>query len=226
MLALHGTSQVRHCLFRRQFVVPGNWSEGRVLLWVRSSGSATFWDTGRVFLDGRVIQEPGADGVTGSEVGGVLKPGSTHVLAVEVTAKSSLAGVAGSAWLAYHPAPASQQELAGEWEVSADALRFTTRAALPGTFDGGIARRMVKIDAAVASKTVVFHSKSNRSSVRGVIVNGRSVTPFDSHLGPELNLNITPWVKFGSENELLVVVDGKGTLEELTLEFHKKETYP
>jgi hypothetical protein len=52
------------------------------------------------------------------------------------------------------------------------------------------------------------------------------VTPYDGRLSPELNLNITPWVKFGTENEIFVFVDGPCAVEELSIEFHRKGTFP
>ena len=63
--------------------------------------------------------------------------------------------------------------------------------------------------------------------MRGVIINGRYVAPFHHFLSPEENLNVTPWVKFGQENELILIGGGRaGVLKEVSLEFHDKRSYP
>jgi hypothetical protein len=61
-----------------------------------------------------------------------------------------------------------------------------------------------------------------------LIINGRFVTQHHHYfLSAEENLNITPWVKFGQDNELLLLFGApQGTLKEVSLEFHDKGTYP
>jgi hypothetical protein len=46
------------------------------------------------------------------------------------------------------------------------------------------------------------------------------------NIGPEINLNITPWVKFGQENTFVLPCSNDVQISELSLEFHTKGTYP
>jgi hypothetical protein len=41
-----------------------------------------------------------------------------------------------------------------------------------------------------------------------------------------VNLNITPWVKFGEENTFVMMGSDNFQLKDVTLEFHRKGTYP
>jgi Beta-galactosidase trimerisation domain len=216
--------KVRHALFRKTFTVPANWNHGRVSLWLRSWDQTTFLDEGQVYLDGKIIPGVTPGGVAGEEAGGALQGGTTHVLAVEISGKNALVGARGPAWIAYHPEPAARQDLSGDWQTSADGLTFNPPSPLPGPVEM-ISRRTVTIDAAQATRTVVVHAVAD-TNLKGVIINGRFVARFHHGLSAEIDLNITPWVKFGQDNELMFVGAGKGTIQELSLEFHEKGTYP
>ncbi len=215
---------VHHALFRKRFTVPAAWDHGRVALWLRSWDQTTFLTTGRVYLDGKLIKDTSPDGVVGEEAGGALQAGTSHVIVVEISGNNALVGVRGPAWIAYHPAPAATQDLSGSWQTSPDGLTYPSTSILPGKVEK-IDRRIVKIDAAQAERTVVVHAVSD-NSLEGVIINGRFVTRFHHDLGPEINLNITPWVKFGQDNEVILIGRGPGTLKEVSLEFHNRGTYP
>ena len=219
---------VRHALFRKRFTVPAEWNTGRIALWIQSWNSDTFLDAGRVYLDGQPLGPAARGGIAGSEVAGVLRPGTTHVLAVEISGPEHLPlGARGPAWLAYHPEPAARADLSGLWEISTDGLRYAPPAALPGPLAGKAARRNVMIEASHADRNVVVHAVAENYALAGVLINGRFVLRFRHHLVAEINLNITPWVKFGQDNELILVGNGgSGTLREVSLEFHSKESYP
>jgi hypothetical protein len=219
---------LRHALLRKRFTVPAAWNAGRVTLWVQSWNSDTFLDAGRVFLDGQPLGPALRSGIAGSDVAGVLRSGTTHVLAIEVSGPEKMPlGVRGPAWIAYHPEPAARVDLSGPWEISTDGLRYALPAPLPGPLVGKAARRTVKIDACHASRNVVVHAVAENYALAGVLVNGRFVLRFRHNIGAEINLNITPWVKFGQDNELILVSNGgKGTLREISLEFHAQENYP
>jgi hypothetical protein len=215
----------RHALFRKTFTVPANWNHGKVALWLCSWNDTTFLGTGQVYLDGKMILKASANGIMGNEVDGALQAGTTHQLAVEISDKNTLLGSRGPAWLAYHPTSAAQQDLAGDWELSSDGMTYRPATPLPGKVDMAN-RRIIKIDAAQSARTVVFHAVADREAIRGIIVNGRFVMRHHHNIGPEVDLNITPWVKFGQDNELIIMDGGNGSLKELSLEFHEKGTYP
>jgi hypothetical protein len=212
-------------MFRKTFTVPANWTHGRVILWVRAWDGQTIIGKGRIFLDGKLISDNNTGGIEGDEQNGAFKPGSTHSLAIDISGPGALLGSRGNVWLAYHPDPAARQDLAGEWESAPDKLRYETPILLPGT-GGEATRRTVKIDAAQANRTVVVHSVTEPGRIFGVIINGHAVVRFHHNIGREINLNITPWVKFGEDNEIVLVGSDKVGINEISLEFHDKGTYP
>jgi hypothetical protein len=213
----------KHGIFRKAFTVPAEWNKGQVELSVRYWDGSAILDSGRIFLDGKLISSS-ADGFMDNDCGGVLQAGSTHLLSIEVVGgKTPANGVRGPAWLSYHPDPAARLDLSGTWDLSPDDLHYAP-APLPGPFAARAARRVVRVDAAEASRTVVAHVRG--PNLRGIIINGRYVAP-EHDVWPSVeNLNITPWVKFGQENELILVGDGNGSVQEVSLEFHDKGTYP
>ena len=159
-----------------------------------------------MYLDGQPLGPALRSGIAGSDVAGVLRPGTAHVLAVDISGPEKMPlGARGPAWIAYHPRPAAWTDLSGPWEISTDGLRYGPPATLPGPLVGKAARRTVKIDASQADRNVVVHAVADNVSLAGVLINGRFVLRFRHHIGSEINLNITPWVKFGQDNELILV---------------------
>jgi hypothetical protein len=228
IVTIPDNSDVQHALLRKRFTVPVDWNAGRVTLWIQSWNSDTFLDAGRVYLDGQPLGPASRSGITGSDVAGSLRPGTTHVLAVEISGpEKTPLGTRGPAWIAYHPEPAARVDLSGPWEISVDGLRYAPPVTLPGPLVGKAARRTVKIDASHANRNVVVHAVADNYPLAGVLINGRFVLRFRHNIGSEVNLNITPWVKFGQDNELILVSNGgNGTLREVSLEFHARESYP
>jgi hypothetical protein len=218
---------VHHAVFRKRVTVPSEWNHGLVTLWIQSWNGGTFMDKGRVFLDGKLLQDTSTNGISGLDAGGAFKAGSSHLVAIEVMGQNGPVGVRGEAWFAYHPAPDGTQDLAGDWQVSPDGMRYPTTIKLPGDANGLVLRRVVSIDKAQASRTVVLHGTAGSNWMRSVIINGHWVDRFRHRIGNEFDLNITPWVKFGAPNEIILTGSGgKFTLQEFSLEFHAKGTYP
>jgi hypothetical protein len=86
----------------------------------------------------------------------------------------------------------------------------------------GAARTRVKIDAKESAHNVVVHVQAG---VDGVIFNGRWL-PGCTNIYKSVDRNVTPWVHFGQDNELIVVFHGKITIQEASLEFYDKGVYP
>ncbi len=203
---------VKHAVLRRHFQVPEAWNQGRVLIRLPE-----FLEHRNVYLDGQPL--------TGEPE---LAAGSDHLLAIEIQGKGTLLGAKGPAWLTYHPQPAAIQSLAGTWSTSPDAMNWSGAASLPGDLPQGIRalRTTVRIDKAAEGKTIVLHAMENSMQLQGVIINGNFERPWVRE-SPELNLNITPWIRLDQENEI-ILIDG-GSREEVTdvsLEFHAKGSYP
>jgi hypothetical protein len=221
---------VRHGVFRKRFVVPAGWNRGRVMLWVQSWAGTTFADSGRVYLDGKALRDRAmADGIAGDDLTEILKPGSSHVLAVILSGNGSLVGPRGSTWLAYVPDPQARQDLSGDWAGSPDGLTYTAPAPLTERWAGMVARRMVRADAAQARKNVVIHASARPGVLQGVIVNGHYVMRFHHRIGRDIDLNVTLWFFFGQDNEIVLVASG-GTspcgIRNVELRFYDRDIYP
>jgi hypothetical protein len=213
VLTLPDNPDVRHAVVRKHFHVPEKWNHGRVILRLPQ-----FRDLGTVYIDGQVTT-PG--------VAPTLAPGSDHVVAVEVQGKQMLIGANGCAWLTYHPDPVGRQNLAGHWELSLDAMVWNTTVPLPGPLAQGTKamRTVVLVDAAAKGKTVVFHATQQSSELSGLIINGNYLAP--PRESSEMNINITPWVRPGQNNEIILFKGGsRETVNDVSLEFHQQGTYP
>jgi hypothetical protein len=82
-------------------------------------------------------------------------------------------------------------DLSGTWKISYDASFESASAA-------------VHLD---DSKwpTIVFHVSTEDTRVRGVLVNGRWIPRTNPYMGATADFNITPFVRHGQENELILV---------------------
>ncbi len=200
---------VRQGVLRKHFKVPAIWTSGRIMLWVQSWAGWTFSDTGRVYLDGKPLRDRAlADGIPGDDLTDTLTPGSSHVLAVIFSGKRPLVGPRGSVWLAHVPNPAARQDLSGDWALSSDGLTYASPAPLTEKSACMVARRGVRGDAKQAARNVVIHAAAKAGVLHGVIVNGHYVMRFHHWIGPDIDLNVTPWFRFGRDNEIILVTSG------------------
>lgn len=216
---------VRRAVYRKKFRVPESWRGGTVALWMQNFDWATFHDRGNVWLDGRQITKDCRDGLR-NERFPELRPGAEHVLAVEVEGKGSLRGVAGECWLAWRPEPVATQDLGGGWTVTKDALRYEATAEFPGSWHGRLARRSFDLDKKFEGKTVMLHYEGNAETC-GLIINGRWVRGMHHPMDQDWQINITPWVKFGGENEIQIGrmnERGEGNVRAVGLDFYDAGT--
>ena len=93
-----------HFMARKNFTVPENWTSGPVTLWLTEWHGVGYLDKGQAYLDGKPISNRA---ILGDDLGGTLKPGSTHILAVETWGSHPVVGVPGSVWLNYRRMPSS-----------------------------------------------------------------------------------------------------------------------
>ena len=219
---------VHHGLLRRHFTVPARWKTGEVDLWLQSWVDTTFVDQGRVYLDGKMVRDFKGDGLTGDNLSGALTPGSTHVLAVEIKSNQPMAGARGHAWLTWWPAPQATLDLSGPWIPSRDGLREEAPIPLPGPWDTMLARRTIRIPAAQYGRNVML-AVTQEGRVTGVIVNGSYLRRHHHAIGPRTDLNVTPWVRFGEDNEIVLVsgnAPSTGRVDSVALHFFDKGVYP
>lgn len=199
---------IKHAVFRREFTVPPDWDAGEVRLWLmdqanmpNANRNQVFADKGRVSLDGKMIRDFVTEGIAGDTLEGILKPGSKHQLEIEIVGAGSLIGYKGSCWLSYRPNPEKSIDLAGDWAASNDLLHYDKTLRLPGKWDAYSAKRSVKVPSELKGKQVVVHVEFGDGPM-GVYINGHWLRRSGHIYGHGFDLNITPWIRFGAENEL------------------------
>jgi hypothetical protein len=219
---------VKHAMFQKTFTVPANWIDGRVSLWLQSWFGETFFDKGRVWLDGNLVSDWSADGIAGDDFNGVLKPGTTHTVTAEIMGTTSLLGSRGTCWLAWKPAPLASLDLSGMWTPTQNFLHYDAPVPLPGPYNAFSLRRNVDVPSTFAGKNVVFTANAPRPMV-GLIVNGHYVIRQHHMIGDIWTINITPWVIPGASNEIELVTwlgPGAGRVNSFALQSYARNYYP
>jgi hypothetical protein len=221
---------VKNATFSRDFTVPAAWKDGNVYLHVASWVGGAFLDKGRVLLDDKELRGFNENGVE-LMLNDTLKAGTKHSLALQIKGGPYSQGTRASVWLEYEPRPTAELSLAGPWEPSADALTRTARVQLPGVFEGRMARATIFVPADWQGKQEMIHALGgpNWPALLYVITNGKMCRRHHHIYGPRLDLNITPYLKFGAPNEIEIVANSTGKVQvaELSLRAYAPElNYP
>jgi len=133
------------------------------------------------------------------------------------------AGTPAPIFISYRPDPAARQPILGRWSYAPDRLTYGPASSLPLTAPAaGSLRTIVKIDASQSARNVMVHVEAG---VDGLIVNGHWAAGF-GNIYRHVDLNVTPWVRFGQDNELIAVVHEKTTIPEAWLEFFDQGVFP
>jgi len=225
ILSLPGQPAIRHAAWRKTFTVPAAWKPGRVSLSVRSSGYPDFARSGRLWLDGRRLQDWGVEGVD-QVASDILGPGTTHTLLIETRSETAINGLPGNCWLGFIPAPQRSLELAGTWSTAPDMLHVDSQVTLPGPYSAKVLSRSIAVPAAVRGLTAVVEVQSTRAF--SLLINGTFI-PFSG--GPTKNGNaivITPFLRYGADNAIeLVSVYDHCEVRHVSLDFYDPAlTYP
>ena len=211
-------------MLSRTFTVPKDWTDGDVELWAVGMYPGGF-AAGElaVRLDGQEIRRRMRTGLTGLAL--PVKAGETHVLELDVTKDEHprVRGFGGPIYLYRRPRPERTLDLSGEWDALTDFTGSAVRSvSLPGDYAGVLAfRRRVAVPADWKSLRVRIDFTSRGDRLVGVIVNGRYVRRHHHRFGDRTDLDITPFVRFGDENELILVGNDnprqKGLVEHVRL---------
>ena len=89
-------------------------------------------------------------------------------------------------------------------------------------------RRSVTVPANLRGKNAVLSVDGSQELV-SVLINGTSLRRHHHKLGERWSLNLTPWVRFGAENEIQIVTWEKpasGEVREVSLGFFDPKFYP
>jgi hypothetical protein len=207
-------SDVRHAFFRKTFTVPATWTHGLVRIFARIEGQGGF----REYIDGQPYHPTTPD----DDLGGALKPGSTHHLVVESWSDSLPTGPATQLFLSYRPDAVATQDL-DHWAFAPDKLKFGESSNLPlKTPSAGAVRTVVKIDPKFAGRSVFLHVGAGCDMV---VINGHGTSGY-SNIYKYVDVNATPWVKFGAENTIVATFHDANEVQDARLEFYDKNRYP
>ena len=218
----------KRIILRRRFTVPARWTAGPIYLSTGGSitGARTLLD-GKPLLGGRTLW----DGDNLDDAGGALKPGTAHVLALDIQGSSPPIGVRGPVWLSYVLEPAARQDLSGTWLAYSDALRAAGPTQLPGPVaNAAFLSRTVVIDAIHRGRSVVVYVSSEGSGMDAILINGSRLTHTrrtSDHT--YVWFNITPMVRFGQENtiELSLIKDARPTpINAVEIRYYDRGSFP
>lgn len=217
-----GQKGIQRAVLRKEFTVPEEWS-GTPVLWMQSWQEPTFIDEARVWLDGKLVRDWSSQGLSDFSPPEGFAPGSRHVVLVEVRSQGVLAGANSNVWLWNWPKPVATLDLSGPWQPSQDMINYDDPVPLPGPYSAFGLRRKVVIPADEKSREV-YVDAITEGRIIGVLINGNFVRRFYHGVDNHMNLNITPWVKFGEENEIQLVSiwsgPTAGAIRSVRLEFH------
>jgi hypothetical protein len=96
---------------------------------------------------------------------------------------------------------------------------------LPGEVARGTRalRAEVEVSPKAEGRTIVLHATERSGELHALVINGRYI----GSSGSEMNVNITPWVKPGRKNEIVLVMGGSQEhIYDVSLEFHRPGSYP
>jgi hypothetical protein len=218
-------------VFRKTFTVPAHWTKGLVSLWMTSwdpgASKNSFVERGAVWLDGQKVKPLNSDSYIAIDLP-ALKAGSSHTLAVEAESGGVLAGFRGECWLSFEPAAADKIDLGGEWSTSADGLTYGSPATLPGSFNTQFLKRTFSVDGKYQGKNAVL-TVDGAPALVSVLINGRLVRRHSHMIGGRWSLNLTPFVRFGADNEIQLIrwdKSGPGFVREAFMGFFDPKAYP
>jgi hypothetical protein len=205
---------IHHGFFRKTFTIPTAWTHGKVSL---SAGLETMGGGQREYLDGTPIDMH----TVNEKFGSTFTPGSVHQMVIEIWNANPPVGTTVPIFLSYRPDFLSEQPINESWSFAPDYLRYDSPKPLPLTSPIiGAFRTVIKIDAAQANHNVIIHSVTDNGHQHFIVFNGRYVA-----CNGNSDANLTPWVKFGQDNELVIVCDST-TFQQASLQFYEKEIFP
>jgi hypothetical protein len=213
-------TDVHHAVFRRKFTVPANWNHGTVAIF----GKCETPNNGglRRYIDGHPLNNQ----TVIDPVNGLFAAGSTHLLTVEVWGAAPPLGTITPTWITYLPDPLSRQPLVDGWNFAHDFMTYSGPNSLPATItQSGTLRTEAVIDPSQKGRNVVLHVDTNNASINGMIFNGHWYAGY-GNIYSFNEANVTPFVKYGQKNEIVVVLGGNTIVKDATLNFYDKKIYP
>jgi hypothetical protein len=215
-----GNKGAKRIILRRKFTVPAGW-QGREVMLCADVPYAQFFHETRIFLDGKPWENgrKTADGPYQEAFGGLLQPGTSHVLTLDIQSHCTLMGCRGPIWLSCGPDLNAVQriDLSGAWRADSSATKRGERVTLPGTVKGQYFVRQIHISPEYRGKhvTLCFEATGDRFSV---LINGSLIKTGELWRTHQFRFEISPLLRFGEENVLEIAGNSAGEKKILRVE--------
>jgi hypothetical protein len=204
---------------RKTFEVTPSWLKDGGITKLVAVGSDFNFSEGRseFHLNGQLVTK---DGFFNPDVSAMLKPGK-NVLTVKIdAANGNYIGALGALYLTHAKPPVKTIDLAGTWNANPPGIGDAKNGAgqtfqLPGKASGFAPTRTFDVPADWKDKYIVtYYAKGAQRSAIGAIVNENNVIRRYDHLyGGEVEVDITPFLKFGKTNTLSMLSTGGQSLD-------------
>ena len=194
-------------LYRRTFVLPLSWTGRHIVLSLYNFNNPIAYDHAKFYINGVLVasyQQRYWSQTLNFDVTAQLHAGSQNVLAVEVQGGKKFSGLCGPVWLAPEVALKPEVSLAGPWQCMRSNFTTAGKVVLPGKANGRYLMRMVAIPKYWAARSIYLHVQTASQWLGSVVINGHPIN-YNSFLHPFgtiADINITPYVRFGENNQI------------------------
>jgi hypothetical protein len=194
---------------RKRFTVPPQWftDGGTTKLALGAFVGLVhpgMWKAGsQIHLNGTLLKDWGQVDYFERDITRLLLPGGNVVAMALKRGDSKFVGVLGTMYAVHSEAPAHRLPLTWQWTASVDGA--VKRYTLPGTAPKTAfpPARSFFIPAEWRDKYfVVYYAAGQRTSIVGMMVNGRIARRHHHWFGGNAEIDLTPLLKFGEENSL------------------------
>ena len=204
-----GADTTKPLYARHTFHVPAGWFADGGVTHLDAPDLGTWGTRCTLYLNGQLLKEVGP---SSPDVMAMLKPGE-NVIAVQLDPSNGCKylGVTGSLYLTHARPPAKVVDLSGEW--MADINGNGTPVKFPGKASAFAPSRLIDIPADWKNKYIVcYYAMGDSRSAIGAIVNETGVVAKRSG-GPDAEVDITPYLRFGEKNMLSMLQTGGDQLD-------------
>jgi hypothetical protein len=202
----------RRWVFRVQVDTPATWKQGDAYL--LNIMNNAYGDTGSpwpvdAWLNGQQVMKGVKDAAVGyseldggalADIGAALNYGGKNTLVFAVGPQ----GFMGEVNLDRRPAPVETLDITGPWQVQETETSGLKPQELPGTIKGLLATKDVVIPAAWKGSRV-FYDLTGIENYNSFAINDKVILLPANWYAPVTYFDITPWVKFGQPNRLLLL---------------------
>ncbi len=215
-----GNKGVKRIILRRKFTVPAGW-QGRDVMLCADVPYAQFFHETRIFLDGSPWENgrKTADGPYQEAFGGLLQPGTSHVLTLDIQSHCTLMGCRGPIWLNCGPDLKAVQriDLSGTWRADSSPTKRGELVSLPGTAKGQYFVKQIHLNAEHRDKqvTLCIEATGDRFSV---LINGSLIKTGELWRTHLFRFEISPLLRFGEENVIEIAGNSAGEKKILSVE--------